>query len=460
MKTTEIPRLHQVQDKLNQTSPTLCLAKWLQTTLHLYNGNTQSCHHVKSHRIPLKDLHHNPSGLHNTAYKKSIRAKMLKGSRPSECRYCWNVEDQDQYSDRIYKSGENWALPHLNTVLENKDQGDIFPTYVELAFDNICNFKCMYCSPAYSTAWEAEIKKHGAYPTSRRFNSPQLMKLNKVNPLPEKSRTQYIEAFWRWWPELSPHLKYLRVTGGEPLLTKDTWKVLEHLKQQTRPELNFAINSNLSTPAPLMKQLIESINSLEGKVKSFSLYCSIDSTGVQAEYIRYGLNYKQFVANTEQLLSEVRWPISLSYMITVNALCLPGLKSLMELIADQRQRFPQHHIGVDTPYLHHPEHMSVKILPPSFQSYIWKATDFMKALPHIFCTEEIQRLERIAALMGGSRYGFIKRQILRHDFYRMFKEYDRRRGTHFLQTFPEYQNFWKLCRAFSVLQPLISRRGL
>jgi hypothetical protein len=34
----------------------------------------------------------------------------------------------------------------------------------------------------------------------------------------------------------------------------------------------------------------------------------------------------------------------------------------------------------------------------------------------------------------------------RADFYRFFAEHDRRRGTDFLQTFPEMTEFWQECK--------------
>ena len=32
------------------------------------------------------------------------------------------------------------------------------------------------------------------------------------------------------------------------------------------------------------------------------------------------------------------------------------------------------------------------------------------------------------------------------DFYKWFKEYDKRRDVSFLETFPEMENFWNLCK--------------
>ena len=102
--------LKNTKEKLNKVSPSFCLAKWNQVTIHLNNGTTHSCHHCNAHKIPLDELKLNPSALHNTIEKKKTRKMMLDGERPSECNFCWRVEDlkdDNVYSDRIKKSADD-----------------------------------------------------------------------------------------------------------------------------------------------------------------------------------------------------------------------------------------------------------------------------------------------------------------------------------------------------------------
>ena len=54
-----------MRDRLNAVSPSLCLAKWQQVSIHLPSGMTQSCYHPPTHRIPLEEIKVNPSALHN-----------------------------------------------------------------------------------------------------------------------------------------------------------------------------------------------------------------------------------------------------------------------------------------------------------------------------------------------------------------------------------------------------------
>ena len=89
---------------------------------------------------------------------------MLKGERPDGCEYCWKIEDVGGTSDRIYRSGEYWAQNSRKDIIASTQNDlNINPRYVEVNFNQACNFKCIYCSPHLSTTWEEEIREHGAH---------------------------------------------------------------------------------------------------------------------------------------------------------------------------------------------------------------------------------------------------------------------------------------------------------
>ena len=129
--------------ELDKVSDTMCLAKWMQTSLHLTTGMTNSCYHPPLHKIDVEQIKNNPSKLHNTDEKKMQRDQMLKGKRPAGCSYCWKLEDNKQMSDRFYRSGEPWAMDNYSNILKNP-HADVVPTNVEVDFSSACNFKCSY----------------------------------------------------------------------------------------------------------------------------------------------------------------------------------------------------------------------------------------------------------------------------------------------------------------------------
>ena len=144
--------LDNTKAKLDSVSPSFCVAKWKQVTMHLQNGHTHSCHHPATHVVPLEEIRVNPTALHNSEFKKHQRRLMFEGKRPEECDYCWRVEDnntrsddsQSVYSDRIYKSADNWAQPFVEDIRNKSWDDDVDPSYVEVSFSTVCNFKCSY----------------------------------------------------------------------------------------------------------------------------------------------------------------------------------------------------------------------------------------------------------------------------------------------------------------------------
>ena len=44
-----------------------------------------------------------------------------------------------------------------------------------------------------------------------------------------REHNPYVEAFWEWFPAALPHLRHYRITGGEPLMSKDTFKSMRWL---------------------------------------------------------------------------------------------------------------------------------------------------------------------------------------------------------------------------------------
>ena len=135
------------KERLAKVSPSMCLAKWNQTSLHLPTGMTNSCYHPPLHNIDASELAKNPAALHNTAEKIYQRKQMLAGEQPEGCSYCWNMESTGEMSDRHYRSGEPWAMQDFADIIKNPIDDHWTPRYVEVNFNNACNLQCSYCSP-------------------------------------------------------------------------------------------------------------------------------------------------------------------------------------------------------------------------------------------------------------------------------------------------------------------------
>lgn len=433
---------------LDGVSPSFCLAKWSMATIHLQQGETHSCYHPWTHKIPIKEIEKNPAALHNTEYKKQQRKLMLEGKRPSECQYCWNIEDlkKDFVSDRMIHSNQHWSKMDFDKITSQGWGADINPRHLEISFDSVCQLKCIYCNPTVSSKWLEEVKEFGGYKTSTKFNdymSPskieeRFQQINSPNP--------YVDAFWKWWPSLYPDLRVFRITGGEPLLSKETFRVLDFIIENPHSELELVINSNLCVADGLIDKLIEKCKVVSKNIRSLTVFGSIDTFGEQAEYIRTGLSYERFIKNASRVLTEVDGS-KLAFTATYNALSVPRFNLLLEDALKLRQRFNTDgfkRIFFDTPYLRFPDHLSIQVLDDSFDSFFEKQISFMRQNRDAVAGFEELEILKIERVFEWKKLGLGPKDLARvqNDFVVYFNEHDRRRKTNFLKTFPEFADFF------------------
>jgi organic radical activating enzyme len=434
--------------------PSLCLAKWRQVSLHLGTGMNNSCYHPPLHKIDAEAIALNPSALHNTEWKKQQRKAMLRGEKPSECSYCWSAERNGHLSDRHYRSGEPWAVSDLVAIQASTGDEDWRPSYVEVNFSNVCNLGCSYCSPQFSSSWAQEAKKHGPYPTSNRHNDPAYFAGDRRN-IPNREDNPYVNAFWEWWPELYPALKHFRMTGGEPMMDHNTYRVFDYVKNFPKPDLHLDVTSNFSVEPVIFEKYIKEVRALcSTQIEHFMQYVSLDS-GIMShsEYIRHGLNGELFGYYVDEYLTSVKEKNSLTFIVTMNNLSLLGMIKLLDWILELRSKHSHTYqrIWFDTPLLRQPRWQSLQVLPESYQLKLSQAIIFMEKnrMPDGsfvgFKDYEIDRMRRNLDWMREPQDPAEITQA-RADFYRFFNEHDHRRGTSFLRTFPEMREFWQECK--------------
>jgi organic radical activating enzyme len=454
------PHLQKTIDKLDSVSPSFCAAKWSQVTLHLQNGHNHSCHHPGTHVVSVDEIKRNYKSLHNSDYKKSLRKMMLEGERPKECNYCWKVEDQgDSLSDRVYKSATNWSFPYIDGIVSKNWNEDFDPTYMEVSFSNVCNFKCSYCAPHISSQWMEEVERYGAYPGSN-HGSLDWVKIQKQMPIPNREKNPFVDAFWQWWPELYNSLEHFRITGGEPLMSKNTFKVLEFVKQNPNKKLHLAFNSNLCVTDDLFERFLEEIKFITKNelVASIHIYTSAEAHGAQSDFIRFGMDYNKWLFNIRRIMKEVP-EVNVTIMSTFNLLSVFSYKQFLQNVLDIKKKFPwnisnqQPRLVLNIPYLNYPKHQTMFLIDPLHKNKIFECVDFMKSnlVNHLdrnkggFELTEVELMERIYNL--SKDYQLTEEDNLhRKNFVLFVDEHDKRRGTNFLETFPEFSemyNEWK-----------------
>jgi len=422
-------------------SESFCAAKWYNATIWLGSGQTTSCHHPLPHQIDLEAIKTNPSAIHNTPQKKEQRRQMQVGERPAGCDYCWKIEDMstDAVSDRVYKT-VIYNDKDLDYAYNLPASEDVNLQTLEIAFDRTCQFACSYCNPAFSTSWVRDIHQNGAYTNlvsdgrnhfTHEHNSSQLFKLNEVNP--------YVEAFFKWWEtDLHKTLKELRITGGEPLMSDNTWRLIDWFKaHKGESKTRLAINSNLGFKRDILERLLDSTQGIE-----LDIYTSNESMGTHAEYIRDGLDWKQWSENLIFLL-ESKKVRGIHVMGTINALCLSSLSEFLWNMMKLKEKYGRESLSFTLNILRFPSFQSPLILPIELRTkYSNELAEFLFNNKENAVLHEHER-EHIKRLIDYLKQDTQVDSNLQNDFKQFYQQYDQRRDKDFKYTFTQLSNWYE-----------------
>jgi hypothetical protein len=427
-------------------SDSFCGAKWYNATIWLGSGMTTSCHHPLPHAIDIEKIKTNPSALHNTDQKKSERAQMQKGHRPSGCEYCWKIEDigRDNISDRVYKT-IIYSDQDLDRAYNTNPINDVNLRTLEISFDRTCQFACSYCNPAFSSTWVRDINTNGPYINlisdgrnhfTHTHDSAQLYKFGETNP--------YVEAFFAWWEsDLHNTLDELRITGGEPLLSGYTWQLLDWFKNNKgKSKTRLAINSNLGTQVDVVR-LFDSVD------QPIDIYTSNEATGLQAEYVRDGLVWDDWANKVELILNNHQSKLrGLHVMCTINALCLDSLVDFLECVVNWKLEYGRDAVNISLNILRFPSFQSALVLPDQLRTrYKDQLSQFMAMHEgHSYLHEhewnQLQRLVDYLDVVKTPHSEAFDLPKLRNDFKQFYQQYDQRRNKNFIQTFPALANWY------------------
>jgi hypothetical protein len=437
---------------LDSRSNSFCGAKWYNATVWLGSGMTTSCHHPLPHKIDPIAVQSNPKLLHNTPEKKQQRRQMQCGERPSGCEYCWKIEDMgpEHVSDRVFKS---WIYTNeeLTDAFQTDSEEDFELRSLEIAFDRTCNFACSYCNPAFSSTWVKDIKNNGAYENLKsdgrgHFIHPhdenQLYGYGEYNP--------YVEAFFKWWEsDLHKTLRQLRVTGGEPLMSADLWKLIDWFeKNGDKSTTDLAINSNLVAKPELIQRLID----VKKHLPTLCVYSSCEAVDGAAEYIRDGMIFETWWANMQKLHHA---DIDTHCMLTINALCLETLPHLVDRVMQKRKEFGSDRFAIMSfNILRFPSFQSPLILPNEIKMHhVEKLTELrQKWAPdytnqtnrlHEFELTQLDRLIEYLQVVDKPHSEGFDIPKLHNDFKKFYTQYDLRRNKSFLQAFPELEEWYE-----------------
>jgi organic radical activating enzyme len=403
---------------------TACQLKWSHSTVFLTSLATASCHRVNQYKFDL-----NTFDFHNTPEKLQARSLMLQGQWPGlGCEHCKSIEDSGGTSDRML----HLDFPGITAPIEldtDLTATRVTPRILEIYFSNVCNLKCVYCIPKFSSQINQENTKFGPFLKND-------VRLPGRIEIPEDFALATDKMF-EWLDKNIHSLNKLLILGGEPFIQKETKRLLDFIELRQLPDLDLVLFSNLTIPHENFKKQIDQLQQLKitSNLNQINLIGSLDCWGPQAEYIRNGLDLKLFEKNFTYVLNNT--DITLNINSALDPLTANTMPDLVLKINEWSK--------VRTVYwslmktggrdFFHPTIFGPEVLNLGFQ----KAIEEFDDLGDIDKANYKNYFQGIAKEIAASK----PKINLQRKLKTYLLELDRRRGTDYVSTFPALASLLK-----------------
>jgi sulfatase maturation enzyme AslB (radical SAM superfamily) len=216
---------------------------------------------------------------------EQVRADITNKTRSANCKTCWNLEDRGMTSERqVHNNTLDFLLDlNLDNIEKQSLQTGFDPRVIKLATSNLCNGQCVTCNSTWSSSWAALENKSTKY---------------------RGIRQGQVDFDIQWDKIVS-----LSFVGGEPLLEKQNFKILQTLLDLGNTNCFISIVTNGSI------ELSDSQVDVLKQFKNVNICISIDGVGHVFEYLRFPLKWDKLISNLN-LFRSITNNISVSCMIS------------------------------------------------------------------------------------------------------------------------------------------------
>jgi hypothetical protein len=252
----------------------------------------------------------------NSDHMRGVRRRMLAGETLPECEVCndklLNTSVYRTYFDHLFQH----KLPEVYASTDSTGSTTMAPVSWDYRFSNLCNFKCRTCGDMLSSSWETEQRSHDMVDLS---NSKNNWMLPEIRAEISKFQDGAIEAEFSSAVE-NHSVEEIYWVGGEPLMYEQHWRYMKRIVELgDGAKLYARYNTNLSRVSYRGQDLFSDILA---NIRDWQICASLDGTEQIGEYIRTGLDYKQFYSNFEHGLQYASNPRQMRIDFT---LTLPGM---------------------------------------------------------------------------------------------------------------------------------------
>ena len=294
----------------------------------------------------------------NSNYMKSTRVDMLAGNIPSSCTKCFDEESKGIVSKRQWETKVWNERIDLKAIVDQTSEDGYLPVnipYFDLRLGNLCQLKCVMCSPHDSSSWIKDWK----------LQTPKYktIELKQDQHWDDRNRdyTWYQKgSFLDTMKDQAHFIKELYFAGGEPLLIPEHYKILEFMIESNNAK-NCILRYN-SNGLELPDKLFD----LWSYFKQVKFNFSIDALGKHNDYIRYPSKWEDVETNLRKLdntpdnvVVNIACAVQLLNVLYITDLARWKIRSNFKKI--NVAPFGGGVIGLHLVYL--PSYLNVKVLP-------------------------------------------------------------------------------------------------
>jgi len=272
-------------------SKTFCMLPW--THMHAFpDGRAYPCC-LADYWHPVGDLRKNTMAeVWNQQPYRTIRLNMLSDQPSKECTKCYEQEQNGFFSMRN-DSNRNYGhhISKVDSTLADGSHPDFKIRYWDIRFSNLCNFRCRSCGPIFSSNWYNDhVKLYNRVPDVLGRDMLRIEYAGRTEDDIEQQMQEHI-----------PYLEQVYFAGGEPLIMKEHYTLLEKLIEADKTDVRIQYNTNFSELRFKDKHVFEYWKHF----KNVSVGASLDASGARAELMRKGTNWQQTVDNRRHMMEQV-----------------------------------------------------------------------------------------------------------------------------------------------------------
>ena len=317
-------------------------------------------------------------------------------------------------------------MERIKTSRSNAYRVNKQPLYLDLNFSSLCNLQCRMCDARQSSKIKQDQKK--LIPGLQRINNYKLWHflkpVNYFHPVSKHIEWDKKNTLWKTLYKWAPGVKKLYLTGGEPLLVKENWTLIDYLKEKGySKDIHLAFNTNCTVA---LDKIIDTFKHFRFVEVRFS----IDGYKETQEYIRYPSKWKNVERNTIKILKNKTKNTSLYFVPVVqiyNILDMPRFFKWIDRLLAEYKISP-----VSANILIYPECLNIDILPDTIKRIALKQISNC-TLKNISCfSASLDQIIKALKAKNKRKTPWALRQ-----FFAYTKVLDQHRGNSFEQTFPE-----------------------